>query len=132
MKTSPATPLFFEFIFLYYMLLHKELGVVDKYYDLYVNVTKRMLPSFLGTAFKVLKATSPSRAFKQVTDQLAYIWQVTMPLSNIELIRISDREVTMRSKNCPMLKRMRDLVKKAASRSTHKPFARWMQDFFEN
>lgn len=113
------------------MLLHKELGVVDKYYNLYVNVTKRMLPNFLGTAFKVLKATSPSRAFKQVTDQLAYIWQVTMPLSNIELIRISDREVTMRSKNCPMLKKMRDLVKKATS-STHKPFARWMQDFFEN
>ena len=38
---------------------HKELGVVNKYHDFYVKVQKKMLPSFLGTAFKMFKAVAP-------------------------------------------------------------------------
>ncbi len=39
--------------------------------------------------------------------------QIMIPLSNIELTRVSDREATLRVKNCPYLKKMRDLIKKA-------------------
>ena len=37
-------------------VLHKELGVVDKCLDLSVKVQKKMLPSVIGIAFKVLRA----------------------------------------------------------------------------
>jgi len=61
----------------------------------------------------VLKAISPGKAFKQVTDQYVYTIQRFIPLSNIELTMVSDREATVRIKNCPILRRQRDLVKKA-------------------
>ena len=93
--------------------LHKELGVVDKSNNLWVKVQKKMLPSVLGVAFKVLKTISPGRAFKQVTDQYVYSIQRFIPLSNVELTMVSDREAVVRIKNCPVLKRQRDLVKKA-------------------
>ena len=35
------------------------------------------------------------------------------PPSNIELTMVSDREAALRTKNCPVLKKMRDVVKKA-------------------
>jgi len=93
--------------------LHKELGVVDKCIDLSVKVEKKMLPSSLGmAAFKVLKAISPGKAFKQVTDQLVYSMQDIIPLSNMETTYVSDREAVVSNKNCPLLKRMGDLVKK--------------------
>jgi hypothetical protein len=94
-------------------VLHKELGVIDKSNDLWVKVQKKMFPSVLGIAFKVLKAISPGKAFKQVTDQYVYTIQRFIPLSNIELTMVSDREATVRIKNCPILRRQRDLVKKA-------------------
>ena len=47
----------------------KELGAVEKSRDLWVKVQKNMLPSVLGIAFKVLKAITPGRAFKQVVDR---------------------------------------------------------------
>ena len=93
--------------------LHKELGVIDKSNDLSVKVQKKMFPSVLGMAFKVLKAISPGKAFKQVTDQYVYSIQRFIPLSNIELTMVSNREASVRIKNCPVLKRQRDLVKKA-------------------
>ena len=92
--------------------LHKELGVVDKSIDWSVKVQKKMLPSVLGIAFKVLKTVAPGKAFRQVTDQYVYTIQRFIPLSNIELTMISDREATVRIKNCPVLRRQRDLVKK--------------------
>ena len=93
--------------------LHKELGVVDKYIDLSVKVWKKMMPSHLGTAFKALKAIAPGKAFKQISDQTVYTRQMLIPPSNIELTMVSDREATVRTKNCPVLKKMRDVVKKA-------------------
>jgi len=93
--------------------LHKELGVLDKYYDLYMKVQKKMLPSLLGIAFKVMKAITPGRAFKQAANQFVYTAQTSNPLSNIELTMVSDREAVIRTKNCVLLKKMRDVVKKA-------------------
>ena len=95
-----------------YVIL-KEQGLLDKSMDLWVKVQKKMLPSFLGmAAFKVLKAISPGKAFKQVTDQLVYSFQSEIPLSNMEVTYVSDRESFTTNKNCPILKRMRDLVEK--------------------
>jgi len=93
--------------------LHKELGVVDKSNDMWVRVQKNMLPSFLGIGLTILKAVAPGRVFKQVGNQFAYTQQTFLPLSNIEFTFVSDRESTFRVKNCPVLKRVGGLVKKA-------------------
>jgi len=92
--------------------LHKELGVIDKCNDLSVKVQKKMLPSVLGPVFKLLKVLAPGRTFKQVINQSVYTFQITEPLSNIELSWVSDREAVMRIKNCERLRRSRELVKK--------------------
>jgi len=93
--------------------LHKELGVVDKCNDLSVKVQKNMLPSILGMAFKMLKAIAPGKAFKQVANQYVYTQQTFIPLSNIEFNVVSDRASIVRIKNCPVLRRLEGLVKKA-------------------
>jgi len=98
--------------------LFKELGVdkelgLDKSVDLSVKVNKKMLPSSLGIALKVLKAITPGKTFKQVTDQFLYWGQTWHPLSTLEETKVSDREAVVIIKNCVLLKRMRDTVKKA-------------------
>jgi len=92
--------------------LHKELGVVDKSNDLWLKAQKKMLPKMFGPVFKLLKALSPGRTFKQVINQSAYLFQETEPVSNIKLSWISDREAAMTIKNCKRLRRTRELVKK--------------------
>jgi hypothetical protein len=94
-----------------YALL-KELGAIDKNIDLSVKVQAKMLPSLVGIAFKVLKTVAPGTAFNQLVDKYVYTMQMTIPLSDIELNRVSDREATVRVKNCPVLKRVRTLVEK--------------------
>ena len=93
--------------------LFRELGELDKYYDFSVEVRKRMLPSLLGSAFKLFRAVAPSKAIKQVIDQYVYTQQTYLPMSNIELDWVSDREVIGRIRRCPSLKRLRRIVKKA-------------------
>ncbi len=93
--------------------IHKELGAVDKFLDLYIKVQKKMTPSVIGIALKVLKAVTPGKAFKQVTDQFLYWGQTFHPLATLEETKVSDREAVIRIKNCVLLKRARDLVKKA-------------------
>lgn len=96
---------------MYYAFL-EELGVLDKYYDFSAKLTKEIMPKYLGIALKVFTTIAPGKALQQLTDQMVYSQQSTIPLSNIELTRVSDREVAIRIKNCPILKRARDLVKK--------------------
>jgi len=93
--------------------LHKELGVVDKASDLWVKVQKNMYPGYLGMAMKVLRAITPGTAFKQAADRYFYYAQTFNPSSNLEVVRVSDRQTVTRVKNCVLLNRMRDLVKKA-------------------
>lgn len=76
-------------------------------------MTKNITPSVLGLGLKFLKTISPGRAFKQFMDSYLYNLQTYMPLSSIEMVKVSDREAVGRIKNCPSLIRMRDLVKKA-------------------
>ena len=93
--------------------LFKELGAEDKYFKSYLEFQKKMMPTFFGGLFKVMKTISPGKAFKQATDQFVDMMQIMIPLSHIELTRTSDREATVRVKNCPYLKKTRDLVKKS-------------------
>jgi len=97
--------------------LFKELGVdkelgLEKNVALSVKMDKKTLPGYLGIAFKVLKAITPGRAFNQALDSFLYHSQTWHPLSSLEVTKMSDREAVVRVKNCVLLKRMRDLVKK--------------------
>jgi len=92
--------------------LVEELGATEKYYDLLVKVNKKMLPRYLPIAFKMIKTAAPSKSFKHLVDDFMYASQIALPLSNIELNKISDREAVIRVKNCPALKRMKELVKR--------------------
>lgn len=103
----------FSYSYLVDHALFKELGAEDKYLESYLEFQKKMMPSFFGGLFKVMKTISPGKAFKQATDQFVNMMQIMVPPSNIELTRVSDREATVRVKNCPYLKKMRDLIKKA-------------------
>jgi len=91
----------------------KELGGVDKQLDLSVKIQKKMLPKILGSAvFKLLKVLAPGRTFKQISNTWLYNAQTWHPLPTIEATNVSDREVAGGIKNCVLLKRMRDIVKK--------------------
>ena len=91
----------------------KELGGVDKNLDLSVKVQKKMLPKILGgPVFRLLKVIAPGRTFKQLSNTWLYNAQTWHPLSTIEVANVSDREVAGGIKNCVLLKRMRDIVKK--------------------
>ena len=93
--------------------LHKELGTVDKRNDMMFKVWKNLLPSYMGMALQVMKTIAPGTTFKKVVDSLISFSQVTVPLSNIEVTFVSEREVVIKTKNCPMLIRGKELAKKA-------------------
>jgi hypothetical protein len=93
--------------------LHKELGIVDKCIESLVKTQKNMIPSLPAATYKLFKTLAPGKAFNQLMDQQIYEMQVDMPLSNIEVNRVSGREVSMRTKDCPILKRTGELIKKA-------------------
>jgi len=93
--------------------LHKKLGIVDKCIESLVKTEKNMIPSLPAATYKLLKAVAPGTAFNKLMDQEIYEMQRDIPLSNIEVNRVSGREVTMRIKGCPELKRTGELIKKA-------------------
>ena len=93
--------------------LHKKLGIVDKCIESLVKTQKNMIPSLPAATYKLLKTVAPGKAFNQLMDHEIYEMQASLPLSNIEVNRVSDREVTMRIKGCPILKRTGELIKKA-------------------
>jgi hypothetical protein len=89
------------------------MGLTDKYLDYQMKVASKMMPTLMGSAFKFIKMLSPCRAFKMFVDGLLKDSQVTEPLSNLELIRHSDREVIIKTTNSAMLKKYGDLLKKS-------------------
>jgi hypothetical protein len=93
--------------------LHKELGIVDKCIDALVKTQKNMVPSLPAATYKLLKTIAPGTAFNQLVDQQIYEMQASTPLSNMEVNRVSGREVTVKIKDCPNLKRRGELIKKA-------------------
>ena len=92
--------------------LVKELGAVDKGVDLSIKASVKMLPSRVGIAHELLKILTPGTAFNQLIEKYVESLQMTIPLQNIELNKVSDREATYRINNCPILKRVRSLVEK--------------------
>ncbi len=95
------------------LALHKELGSVDRYIESLTRTQKNIVPSPLAAAYKLLKTVARGTAFSKFMDQQIYEMQVDMPLSNIEVNRVSDGEVTYRIKGCPHIKRKTELIKKA-------------------
>lgn len=93
--------------------LHKKLGIVDKCIESLVKAQKNMIPSLPAATYTLLKTLAPGKAFNQLMDQQIYGMQASLPLSNIEVNRVSGREVSMRIKDCPVLKRTGELIKKA-------------------
>lgn len=93
--------------------LHKEMGTLDKRNAMMSNVYKKMLPSLLGVALKVMKTVAPGKTFKKMVDGFVAFSQTMVPLSKIEVTWVSDREAVIRTKNCPQLLRGRELSKKA-------------------
>ena len=67
----------------------------------------------MGIALKVMKTIAPGMTFKKMVDAFSSFSQVTVPLSNLEVTWVSDREVVIRTKNCPLLVRGKELAKKA-------------------
>jgi hypothetical protein len=94
------------------MAFIKENGLTDGYLDYQMKVYKKMMPSIMGYAFKFIKTLSPGRAFKMFVEGILKDGQVTEPLSNTELVSLSDREAVIRTQNSVMLKKYRDIIKK--------------------
>ena len=93
-------------------VLLKELGAHDKYNKLSVEIQKKMAPTLMGPTFKLLKTIAPGRSFKQLVEQYVYTMETTIPLSNLDLSWVSDREAVVTVKNCPVRQKMAELVKK--------------------
>ncbi len=71
-----------------------------------------MLPSLLRVAFRAMKTLAPTKAFNSLVDDFAHTSQMYLPLTNIKVDKISDREATITVDNCPARKRMRALIEK--------------------
>ncbi len=105
-----------DFFALYYAAsyaFNKEQGTVDKWPDYLAKVMGKMMPSFMGPVFKLMKTLAPGSTFKKAVNQMMYTFQMEQPLSGLELSWVSDREAIIRYKNCEALRRMREVVKKA-------------------
>lgn len=105
----------YDFLVTYYIAsyaFNKEQGIVDKWPDYFPKVQSKMMPSYMGSVFKLMKMVSPGRSFKMMANQFAYMFQMEQPLSDIEITSLSDSEFEMRFKNCEMLKRTREIIKK--------------------
>ena len=106
----------YDFLALYYAAgyaFNKEQGTVDKWPDYLAKVMGKMMPSLMGSAVKLMRTLTPGRTFKQTVNQMMYTFQMEQPLSDLELSWVSDREAVIRMKNCEMLRRSREVVKKA-------------------
>jgi len=87
---------------------HKEQGTLNKYQDHQMEAWK----GYMGPMFEMLKTIAPGENFKQVFNQMVYMQQMMMPLSEIDASLVSDREAVMRFKTCEMLKRSKEIIKK--------------------
>jgi hypothetical protein len=78
--------------------LQKEMGALDKRNAMMLKVYKKMLPSFLGVALAVMKTVAPGTAFKKIVGGFVSLSQVMVPLSNMEVTWVSNREAVVRTK----------------------------------
>ena len=106
----------------------KEKGLTDEYLEYSMKAAKKMMPSVLGYAFKVIKRLSSGRAFKMFVEGFLKDDQVTEPLSNTEIVSLSDQEVVIKTKNSVVLKKYRDIMKKTDLELDLKEMYGWFND----
>jgi len=92
---------------------HKKKGTINEWLDTSLEVMGSGMPKFMGAITSLLRTIVPGRTFKQITNQMVYMQQITQPSSGIEVSWVSDREAVMTYKDCEILKRTKDIVKKA-------------------
>jgi hypothetical protein len=90
----------------------KEMGLTEKFMDHQMKVFKKSMPSMMGPVFKLIKMLAPGRTFKMFVKENLKGLQVLEPLSSIELVSFSDREVVIKQKNSVLVKKYRDIIKK--------------------
>ena len=117
----------FNGLFDFYMLdsainyaYHEEQGTVEQWLD----YTLEGYGGYMGPMFEMMKKVTPGKAFKEAANQMVYMQQMWQPLSEIEVSLVSDREAVMRFKNCEMLRRSREIVKKAGLKIDPKFFCK--------
>ena len=98
---------------------HEEQGTVEKWLDYTLEVYK----SYMGQMLEMMKTLTP----KQFANQMVNMQQMWQPLSDLELSWVSDREAVMRYKNCEILRRSRELVKKAGLKIDPKFYCKMCQ-----
>ena len=91
----------------------KEKGLQDEYFDFGMSAIKKIIPSYMGGTFKIFKALSRGRAFKQIINQLVNTVQAVTPLSEMEINMVSDQEAIMTVKNCSHKRKIGEIAKKA-------------------
>jgi hypothetical protein len=87
---------------------HKEQGTLNKWLDYTVDSYR----VYMSPMVKMMKTLALGEPFKQAINQLASLQQTMQPLSEIELSWVSDNEAVMKFKNCEILRRSRELVKR--------------------
>jgi hypothetical protein len=92
------------------MAFLKEMGLSEKYMDYSMTVMKKVMPSLMGSAFKLIKMLAPGRAFKMFVEGIFKDSQVSEPLSNMEIVSLSDREGVIKTTNSVQLKKYKDIL----------------------
>jgi hypothetical protein len=98
------------------MTFVKEMGLTEQYMEYSMKVMRKMLPSLLGSAFKFIQILAPGRAFKMTVEGIVKDSLITEPLSNMEIVSLSDREAEITTTNSVQLKKYRDIIKKTGLR----------------
>jgi hypothetical protein len=94
------------------MTFLKEKGLEEQYMDYSMKVMKKVVPSLMSSTFKFVKTLAPGRAFKMFVEGFLKDSLVTEPLSNMEIVSLSDREAVIKTTNSVQLKKYGDILKK--------------------
>jgi len=90
----------------------KEMGLTDKYMDYSIKASMKMLPAIMGPVFKFLKMLAPGTTFKKTIQYFMEDEQLQEPVSNIEIVSLSDREAVFKVKNSVTFEKYRDTIKR--------------------
>jgi len=89
---------------------NKTRGTLKEWQKNYININQQMLRNQLIYA-KLLKKFAPRKIFKILTEKIVNNLQRYMPISHICLSWVSEKEAILEIKDCPLLKRYKELIK---------------------
>ena len=101
-----------QLIWLTNYAFNKERGTLDEWLDYYIKTQKHVLRKQLFYG-RILKKLAPGKIFKRITENIVYLLQRYMPSNHIELRWVSDKKAILRIKECPLLKKYKELIEKA-------------------